>query len=221
LPTPPLSRPRKSRDENSWYQGYRRAGGARAWRIAATVAGVVLVAGVAFGATNWTVGLNGGSSGHGQAASVANLTITASAVPSPVNLVYPGAFGDAVVTITNTSTAPVTITAVNLPTSTTYATGYTNSTLATLNTNCTAAQGTVAWRYATGVSGTSHTLTTALVVGSSSTLTVTFTNDVTMGTSAPTGCKSTYFAMPSFTAITATAGSGTPTVSPATDAWTS
>ncbi len=217
----PLSRPRKPREEHPRYQAFRRARGTRAWRVAATVAAVFSVAGVAFGATHWTVGLNSGSKGQGRAASVANLTITASAVPSPVNLVYPGASGDAVVTITNTSTAPVTITAVNLPTSTTYATGYTNSSLSTLNTNCTAAQGTVAWRYATGVSGTSHTLTTALVVGANSTLTVTFTNDVTMGTSAPTGCKSTYFAMPSFTAITATAGSGTPTVSPATDAWTS
>jgi hypothetical protein len=190
----------------------------RAWRVAATVVGVLLVAGVAFGATNWTVGVHAGSSGQSKAASIANLTITATASPSPVNLVYPGAFGDAVVTITNTSAAPVTITAVSIPSSTTYATGYTNSSLTTTNTNCTAAQGTVAWRYATGTNP--HTLTSALVVGANSTLTVTFTNDVAMGTSAPTGCKSTYFAMPSFTAVTATAGSGTATTSPATDAWT-
>jgi len=213
----PLTRLWKSRAQYPCCQGYRRA---RARRVVATVAGIMLVAGVAFGATNWTVRVNTGSSAEGQAASIASLSITATASPSPVNLVYPGAYGDAVVTITNTSKAPVTITAVSLPTSTTYATGYTNSSLTTTNTSCTAAQGTVAWRYATTTSGTSHTLTTALIVGANSTLTVTFTNDVTMGTAAPVGCKSTYFAMPSFTTITATAGSGTATTSPATDAWT-
>jgi len=216
----PLSRSRTSREESAWFQGYRRARNTPVWRVLATIVGILMVAGVAFGATNWTVGVNAGSKGESQAASVANLTITATAIPTPAHLVYPGAFGDAVVTISNAGTAPVTITAVNLPTSTTYATGYTNSSLTTTNASCTAAQGTVAWRFATATSGTSHTLTTALIVGASSTLTVTFTNDVTMGTAAPVGCKSTYFAMPAFTAITATAGSGTPTVSPATDAWT-
>ena len=212
MPMSPLSRLRASREEHPCRL--------HAWRVAATMGGILLVAGVAFGATNWHAGVNAGSKGESQAASVASLTIAATAAPSPANLVYPGAFGDAVVTITNTGKAPVTITAVNLPTSTTYATGYTNSSLTTTNASCTAAQGTVAWRYATTTSGTSHALTTALIVGASSTLTVTFTNDVTMGTAAPVGCKSTYFAMPSFTAITATAGSGTPTTSPATDAWT-
>jgi len=192
----------------------------RRWRVAVVTGGLMVTAGVALGATNWTVGLNSGSQGESQAASVASLAITATASPAPVNLVYPGAYGDAVVTISNTGKAPVTITAINLPTSTTYGTGYTNSSLTTVNSSCTAAQGTVSWRYATATSGTSHTLTTALVVGANSTLTVTFTNDVTMGTSAPAACVSTYFSMPSFTAVTATAGAGTPTVSPATDAWT-
>src|SRR5208282_6283373 len=103
MPMSPPSRLRKSRQEYPWYQGYLRARRMRAWRVAATVVGVLLVAGVAFGATNWAVGVHAGSSGQSQAASIASLTITATASPSPVNLVYPGAFGDAVVTITNTS----------------------------------------------------------------------------------------------------------------------
>jgi hypothetical protein len=191
----------------------------RAWRVAATVAGILAVAGAAFGATNWTGSVNTGK-GQGQAATVPSLSITATASPSPANLVYPGTYGDAVVTITNTGMTPVTITGVNLPMNTTYATGSTNSSLTNTNTSCTAAQGTVAWRYATTTSGTPHALITALVAGGTSTLKVTFTNDVTMGTSAPAACASTFFAMPSFTSITATAGSGTRTTSPAPDAWT-
>jgi len=215
-----LSGHRNSREDTTPHRGRGLRPRSRRWRVVVVAGAVLVTAGIALGATNWTVGLNAGSKGESQAASVPSLTITATASPSPVNLVYPGAFGDAVVTITNTGKAPVTITAVNLPTSTTYATGYTNSSLTTVNSSCTAAQGTVAWRYATATSGSSHTLTTALIVGASSTLTVTFTNDVTMGTSAPAACASTYFSMPSLTAITATAGAGTPTASPATDAWT-
>jgi hypothetical protein len=176
----------------------------------------MLVGGVAYAATNWPVGVNAGSKGQAQSASVANLTISAIAVPSPVNQVYPGGYGDAVLTIQNTSSAPVTITAVSLPTSTTYAAGYSNSTL----TTATACTGSVSWRFATTTSGTSHTLTTPLVVGANATLTVTMTNDITMATTAPVACTSNYFKMPSLTAVTATAGAGTATISPATDGWT-
>lgn len=185
-------------------------------RTAVVVVGCMFVGAGAYAASNWTVGLGSGSKGQAQSAAVANLTISAVAVPSPVNQVYPGGYGDAVLTIHNTSTAPVTITAVNLPTSTTYAPGYSNSTL----TTATACTGSVTWRFATTTSGTSHALTTPLIVGANSTLTVTLTNDITMATTAPVTCTSNYFKMPSFTAVTATAGAGTPTVSPATDGWT-
>ena len=103
-----------------------------------------------------------------------------------------------------------------LNTSTTYAPGYSNSTL----TTATACTGSVTWRFATTTSGTSHALTTPLIVDANSTLTVTLTNDITMATTAPVTCTSNYFKMPSLTGVTATAGAGTPTVSPATDGWT-
>lgn len=185
-------------------------------RTAAVVVGCMFVGAGAYAASNWTVGLGSGSKGQAQSAAVANLTISTVAVPSPVNQVYPGGYGDAVLTIQNTSTAPVTITAVKLPTSTTYAPGYSNSTL----TTATACTGSVTWRFATTTSGTSHTLTTPLIVDANSTLTVTLTNDITMATTAPVTCTSNYFKMPSLTGVTATAGAGTPTVSPATDGWT-
>ena len=53
------------------------------------------------------------------------------ASPAATNLLYPGGNGDVVVTISNPNPYPVTITAVQLPTNTTYATGYTTSALTT------------------------------------------------------------------------------------------
>lgn len=187
--------------------------------------GVTLVGVGAYAATSWVVGLNGGSSGEGQAASIANLSITAVASPTAGNLLYPGATGDVVVSITNTNPYPVTITAVQLPTSTTYATGYTTSALTTTRAGCIASTpSAVTWNFATTTSGSSHTLTTPLVVGASgdanNPLAVTLTNDVSMSTSTPLACAATYFSMPSFTGITATGGPGTATATPATDGWT-
>ena len=120
----------------------------------------MLTGGAAFAATNWVVGLNAGSNAQGQAATIANLSIAATATPSPANVLYPGSTGDVVITISNSNPYPVTITALSLPTNTTYAPGYTTSGLTGANGSCTAATSLVAWNYATGVSGTSHTLTT-------------------------------------------------------------
>ncbi|HEX4163556.1 MAG TPA: hypothetical protein VHZ05_13720 [Acidimicrobiales bacterium] len=187
----------------------------------------ILLAGVgAYAATNWVVGLNSGSSGEGQSASISNLTISAVASPSATNLMYPGGTGDVVVTISNPNPYPVTITAVQLPTNATYATGYTTSALTTTQTGCLAATPSqVTWNFSTAASGSSHTLTTALTVGASgqanNPLAVTLTNDASMGTTTPAACASTFFSMPSFTAVTATGGAGTSTTTPATDSWTS
>lgn len=176
-------------------------------------------------ATNWVVGLSGGSNGQAQSATISNLTITATATPSPGNTLYPGGSGDVVVTVSNPNKFPVTITAVNLPTNTTYAAGYSDSGLATAVAGCNATTNAsyVTWTGATTTSGASHTLTTPLVVAASgqanNPLTVTFTNGAGMGTSAPLACAGIYFSMPSFTGVAASGGSGTPTTSPATDTW--
>ena len=73
-----------------------------------------------YAASNWVVGLVGGSSGESQSGSISNLSITAVASPAASNLLYPGGNGDVVVTISNPNAYPVTITAVQLPTDTTY-----------------------------------------------------------------------------------------------------
>jgi hypothetical protein len=183
-------------------------------------------AGLAYAASNWVVGLAGGSSGEAQSASVSNLTITAVASPAATNLLYPGGNGDVVVSISNPNPFPVTITAVNLPTNTTYANGYTTSALTTTQTGClTATPSDVIWNYSTGSSGSSHTLTTLLTVAASgqpnNPLAVTMTNDASMTAATPAACVNTYFSMPALTGVTATGGAATPTTSPTTDSWTS
>jgi hypothetical protein len=195
-------------------------------KVLAASLGVVLAGAGAYAATNWVVGLTGGSSGEGQSATISNLSISAVASPSATNLLYPGGAGDVVVTISNPNPYPVTITAIQLPTSTTYATGYTTSALTTTQTGCLAATPSdVIWNFSTGTSGSSHTLTTPLTVAASgqanNPLAVTLTNDASMTAASPAACANTYFSMPSVTGITATGGVGTATISPATDSWTS
>lgn len=213
-----------------WRADRNAAGRPRRWRrprrLAAAVLGAALVCAVAYGASNWIVGLAGGSSGEAQSATVSNLTITAVASPAAGNLLYPGGNGDVVVTISNPNPFPVTLTAVQLPTNTTYATGYTTSALTTTQAGCLASTPSgVIWNYSTSTSGSSHTLTTPLTVAASgqsnNPLTVTLTNDASMTSTSPAACENTYFSLPSLTGVTATGGAATATTSPATDAWTS
>jgi hypothetical protein len=199
---------------------------AKRMKLVSIALGIVLAGAGAYAATNWAVGLNAGSSGEGQSATISNLSISAVASPSASNLLYPGANGDVVVTISNPNPYPVTITAVQLPTNASDANGYSNSALTAAQTGCAASTPSgVIWNFSTATSGSSHTLTTALTVAASgqanNPLTVTLTNDASMATTAPAACANTYFSLPSFTGITATGGSGTATTSPATDAWTS
>ncbi len=197
----------------------------RKTKVASAVVGALLAGSGAYAATNWTVGLAGGSSGEAQSATVSNLTITAVATPAASNVLYPGGNGDVVLTISNPNAFPVSVTPVNLPTSTTYAAGYTTSSLATAQTGCSSATSDVIWNYSTGVSGSSHSLTSTLVVAASgqpnNPLTVTLTNDASMTAAAPAACENTWFSMPSLTAVSASGGAATVTTSPATDAWTS
>ena len=195
-------------------------------KIVSAIGGSLLVAAGAYAATSWVVGLTAGSSGEGQSASISNLSITAVASPAPGNLLYPGGTGDVVVTIANPNPYPVTITAVQLPTSTTYATGYTTSALTTTQTGCLAATpSSVTWAFATASSGSSHTLTTPLTVGASGAsnnpLVATLTNDASMGTGSPAACANTYFSLPSLTGVSATGGAATSTTTRPTDGWTS
>jgi hypothetical protein len=194
-------------------------------KAVAAALGMSLSGALAFAVTNWVVGLNEGSSAQAHSGTVASLTITAVATPSATNVLYPGGTGDVVLTISNPNPLPVTITAVDLPTDTTYATGYTTSELATTKTGCLASTPSdVVWNHSSGTSGSSHTLATPLTIAAkgeaNNPLTVTFTNAASMTSEAPAACENTFFKMPSFTGIEATAGGGSATTSPATDSWT-
>ncbi len=176
-------------------------------------------------ATNWVVGLNSGSSGESQSATITNLTISAVSSPSATNLLYPGGNGDVVVTISNPNPYPVTLTAVQLPTNTTYASGYQGSNLSTAQTGCSNTTSLVAWNFSTSTSGSSHTLTTPVTVGAfgqaNNPLVVSLTNDASMGLTTPAACAGTFFSMPSLTGVNATGGAASSTTSPALDSWTS
>jgi hypothetical protein len=188
----------------------------------------MVVAGVAaYAATNWVVGLASNSSGEAQSATLGKLTITAVSSPAAGDLLDPGDSGDVVVSIANANPYPVTITAVQLPTNTTFATGFTSSALTTTQSGClSTTPSDVTWNFSTATSGSSHTLTTPLTVAASgkanNPLVVTLSDDTFMSSSAPLACANTFFSMPSLTGITATGGgTGTATTSPATDGWTS
>ncbi|HEY3844793.1 MAG TPA: hypothetical protein VGL48_16190 [Acidimicrobiales bacterium] len=209
---------------SAWKEGGGDAKYPRRARRIAIVLGVLLAGTGAYAATNWIVGLDAGSSGEGQSATISNLTVTAIASPAATNQLFPGGNGDVVVTIANPNTFPVTVTAVQLPTNLTYGNGYTTSnvTSGTLQTGCVATTPSdVIWNFSSGTSGSSHTLSTPLTVGASSSLVVTFTNDASMTLAAPAACANTYFSMPSLTGVTATGGAATATTGPVTDSWTS
>lgn len=215
----------------------KKGGKARARRLLKTLAGQVVVTALAscilssaaMATTNWLVGLTSGSNSISKSAAVTNLTITAISSPSPTHLLYPHGSGDVVAKITNPNKFPVTITAVLLPKTTAYATGYSTATLTTTKASCAAAKtkSDVYWHYASSSTGSSHTLATAITVAAKTTATndplkVTFTNDAYMGTTASATCENTYFKMPSLKGVTAYAGGNvTPATSPTTDKWTS
>jgi len=196
-------------------------------KVISVTLGMVLAGVAAYAATNWVVGLTSNSSGEAQSATISKLTITAVSSPAPGDLLDPGDAGDVVVSIANANPFPVTITAVQLPTSTTYATGYTSSALTTTQAGClSTTPSDVTWNYSTTTSGSSHSLTTPLTVAASgkpdNPLVVTLSDDAFMSSSAPLACANTYFSMPALTGITATGGgTGTVTTSPTSDGWTS
>jgi hypothetical protein len=202
------------------------------WSIAkrATIIVVVLgvVGAVAYAADLWIVGLNSGSSGQARLGTVSGITVTAVATPTPANVLYPHGAGDVVAKITNPNNFPVTITKLKLPKSTSFATGYSTSGLTTIKGGCGAVVtgSDVSWHYSSTVTGSVHTLHTPITVAASGQsgdpLTVTFTDDAYMGTTASTTCENSFVKMPSLVGITAYGGgSSAPDASPFTDKWTS
>ena len=192
--------------------------------VAVTIVGALLAGTGAYAATRWTTA--GSSTAQTQSVTVSNLVISAVVSPVATNVLYPGGSSDVVVTISNPNPYPVTITAVSLPTSTTYATGYTTSSVTTTKAGClSATPSDVAWNYSTSTSDSSHTLAKALTVAArgqvNDPLTVTFIGDASMTAASPAACEGTYFSMPAMTGVVATNGAATITTSPTIDCWSS
>jgi hypothetical protein len=166
------------------------------------------------------------ASAQAQSATAFNLTITAVASSATAGALYPGGKGDVVVTISNLSPYPVTVTAVGLPTNATYATGYTTNSLTTTKAGClSTTPSDVIWNHSTFTSESSHTLAKALTVAASgqanNPLTVTFIDDASMTAASPAACEDTYFSMPAMTGVVARNGVASITTSPAIDSWSS
>lgn len=201
-------------------RGHKR----RAMPIVALFLGTVLAGSAAYAVTQWVVSLGAGSSGQAKGAVVTNITITAVASPSPTNVLYPHGTGDVVLKITNPNHFPVTISALKVPSTTTYAAGYGTSGLGSSVSACgaSASGSDVYWHYSTSSTSTTHTLSSPLTVAASGNsgdpLTVTLTGGASMGTGASATCEGKYFKMPSLKGVTAYGGGNvTPNSSPATD----
>ncbi len=186
------------------------------------VAGALLAGTGAYAATRWAI--VGSRAVTIQSVTVYKLVIKAVVSPVATNVLYPGGSGDVVVTISNPNPYPVTITAVSLPTNTTYASGYTTRSFSAKETGCSLSTSDVAWSYSTAATGSSHMLTKPLTVAASGQsndpLTVTFVNDAYMGALTPTECEDVYFSMPAMTGVIGTRGPASVSRSPATDGWT-
>ncbi len=217
------------RDEGRRH-GVRRAarhavqGRRRLLPLTAIFLGTAVAGSGAYAVTQWVVSLGSGSSGLAEGAKVKNIEITAVSSPSPSNLLYPHGTGDVVLKITNPNPFPVTITTLDVPSTSTFATGFSTSGLSSSVAACDASSSgsDVYWHFATAAPSTSHALTTPLVVaGTGSTgdpLTVTLTGAATMGTTAASACEGQYFQMPPLKGVVAYAGGNVaPTASPASD----
>lgn len=194
------------------HPGKRPAGRTR-WGtgLAGLVVGTMVIAGVA-----WAAGPGTGATGH--AGPRVLVSITAAGV-SGVRAVYPGGTGDVVVAIANPNTVSVRVTALDLPSDTTYATGFTNSAHTTRRAGCSAATSGVVWNGSARARTIAARLAVPLVIGAHHTVNVTLANGVYMKATAPAACEATYFMMPRLMGVGARTDAHARTSAPAVDTW--
>ncbi len=173
--------------------------------------GAMVIAGVA-----WVAGPGTGAPGH--AGPRVLVSITAAGV-SGVRAIYPGGTGDVVVAIANPNTVSVRVTALDLPSDTTYATGFTNSAHTTRRAGCSAATSGVVWTGSARARAISARLTIPVVVGAHHTVNVTLAHSVYMKSTAPAACEATYFMMPRLMGVGARTDAHARTSAPAVDTW--
>jgi len=133
--------------------------------------------------------------------------------------IYPGGTGDVVVSIANRNDVAVRVTAVDLPSATTYATGYTTSAQTPPRAGCAAANSGVVWTGSASGRGSLRPLATPLVIAAHQTATVTMKDGALMKMFAPAACEATYFAMPELIGIGARTDTGAHIAMPSADSW--
>jgi hypothetical protein len=198
---------------------WKRRGGQARWGTCITAVAVAVLTACAMAWAGVLVpGIGAAGAGSGQVGPGATVAITAAHL-SGIHGIYPGGTGDVVVSIANRNDVAVLVTAVDLPSSTTYATGYTTSTHTVLRTGCSSATSGVAWTRSVSGRSSLVPLATPLVIGAHQSATVTMTNGANMRISAPAVCEATYFAMPELIGIGARTDAHPRTSTPAVDSW--
>jgi hypothetical protein len=132
---------------------------------------------------------------------------------------FPGATGDVAVVVSNPNSFAVSVTALELPPGTAFASGYADSSLSTPRPGCGPKVSLTGWSGAAPGEPSWHVLTSSLTIAARSRLQVDFTGAAYMGQLAPAACQNSYFRMPSLIGILATGTSEPSTSGPVQDSW--
>ena len=190
-------------------------------RVGTSLVGVV-VAVMATAALGWASGLTPirrmPGADHGEELTPTAVAITPS-ISRPAAPIYPGGSGSVTFVITNRTSIAVQVTAVILPSQTTFAAAFRDPAETTATAGCTAHNSGVSWRGATGTPGSVHTLAAPLTVAAGGARQVTVIGAAAMSASSPPACQAAFFAMPSLAGITATPVLGPVGSTPAVDSW--
>ena len=168
-------------------------------KVGASVLGVVLAGGAAFGATNWIVGLSAGSSGQAPVRQHLQPDDQCRGLARPHQSSLSGGHGRRGGHDQQPQPLPGDHHRAAVAHQHHLCHGvHHKRTATTTQTGCLATTPSdVIWNYSTTTSGSSHTLTSAVTVGASGAannpLVVTFTNDASMTAAAPAACANTYF----------------------------
>jgi len=195
----------------------KRRGGQTRWGtgLVEVAVGAVSIAGLVWAASAIPAAVIGAS---GHVGPGATLAITATRI-SGMRGIYPGGTGDVVVSIANRNDLAVRLTAVDLPSDTTYATGFTTRARTVVRAGCTAATSEVIWNGSARAGAIAAPLAVPMIIGAHHIVTVTMTNGAYMQRTAPSACEATYFAMPKLIGIRARTDGRARTSAPAIDTW--
>jgi hypothetical protein len=188
----------------------RPRGGSR-WRSVRTAARVLL-AGAAASGIGFAAGNMLSPSGSGETPTIGDLTVSADFAPAAPQVLFPHGAVDVVVNISNPNTYPVTITKMELPRATTFATGYATADLRVPVPACgpSATGSDVTWHWAAATRRSSRVLARGLVIAATGQigdpLAVTLLAAAVMGTTSSPTCEGAYLLMPRLVGLTATLG---------------